>query len=291
MTNFHSFKEIPKKNKEDIKYINSGFNKFDNKVGGFQKGQVSIWSGLNASGKTNFLTQECIEYYKQNYRTAIFSGEMPAYAIQNMIYNQYAGSIRLTKHTQKEFYYLKEEEVKSYIDDIMDDYLFIYKNEKGSKVANVLQSMREIIKSKKIDVLLVDNLMALDLRAYDGDKNEKQKHFILELTKLAEELNVHVHVVMHPRKSMGFLRKEDIAGSQDLSNAAHNVFIVHRVNKDFKSRAVDSLGTEMKTFFEFDGVIEVCKNRNEGVMDWFMGMYFDRPSKKFSTTQTEKKYM
>ena len=33
---------------------------------------------------------------------------------------------------------------------------------------------------------------------------------------------------------MGFLRKDDISGTADLTNAVDNVFIVHRVNNDFK---------------------------------------------------------
>jgi len=299
---FFNFKEIKRVNKEDIDYIKSGFRIFDESVGGFQRGQVSIWSGLNGCGKTNVLTQQALEYFKQKHKTVIFSGEMPSYSIKNMIYQQFAGSKNLTHHHKVDYYYLandaKGARLKDIIDDLINDKIFIYNNDRGTKVETVINSIEQLVINKKIHVVILDNLMALDLRGLGGDKNERQKLFIDIISKLAKRLKIHIHVVMHPRKTMGFLRKEDIAGSSDLANMAENVFIVHRNNSDFKKRFREEKGRGPIIDFVLttDNIIEVCKNRNEGVQDLFVGLKFNRQSKTFSTmvpkmTPQERTYM
>ena len=294
--NFYNFKDVRRRNKEDINYIKSGIPTFDNKVGGFQKGQVSIWSGLNASGKTNVLNQQCIEYFKQGYNTVMFSGEMPAWSIKNMLYQQYAGKERLTHLEEYDSWVLANDKegvtIKNYIDDLFDDKLFIYKNDKGTAFATVLNSIEYMVQEKNIDVVILDNLMAIDISSMQGDRNDKQKIFISKLSEISKKLDIHIHVVMHPRKTTGFLRKEDIAGSADLSNTADNVFIVHRVNNDFKTRFKEMFNAKKEAIESLhDGVIEICKNRNDGVQDLFIPLHFHRESKTFSERPNERKYM
>ena len=54
--------------------------------------------------------------------------------------------------------------------------------------------------------------------------------------------------VAHPRKSVGFLRLDDISGSADIANAVENAFIVPQ-NNDFRKRSKEMFGGKMKTLF------------------------------------------
>ena len=137
---------------------------------------------------------------------------------------------------------------------------------------------------------MLDNLMALQLDGIDGDKNTKQKNFILQICALAKEKNVHIIMVAHPRKQNDFLRKESISGTADLTNAVDNVFIVHRCNMDFETKG--------KLFFGeirindimnrgYGNVLEVCKNRSLGVVDLLVPMYYEIESRRFKNELAE----
>jgi hypothetical protein len=97
--------------------------------------------------------------------------------------------------------------------------------------------------------------------------------------------------VAHPRKSLGFLRTDDISGSGDLTNAVHNVFIVHRVNTDFINKSREMFGwKEDDEVYQASNVIEVCKNRDLGVQDYFVGLNYEIESKRFLNEKFETKH-
>ena len=61
------------------------------------------------------------------------------------------------------------------------------------------------------------------------------------LTCLAKEMNIHIHIVAHPNKSGTFLRPNNISGSGHIPDLAQNVFILHRINRDFAVNAKEFL--------------------------------------------------
>lgn len=94
----------------------------------------------------------------------------------------------------------------------------------------------EWVQSEKADVVIIDNLMALDVPLTSADKYDMQSQIVKRFSLMAKQLNIHVHFICHPRKTEAFLRKNDISGTADITNTADNVFMVHRVNADFMTR-------------------------------------------------------
>ena len=289
----NNFKDIKKVDKSSYEYIKSGINLFDKKIGGFIKGQISVWSGLNGSGKSAFLNQQVIEYVNQGYKVLLFSGELLDYSLQNIIYRLMAGRRNLVPSSNKIYYYVKDEEVKNNIDNYLDGKVYIYNNDYGTKANEIMQTIISAKEELDIDIVILDNLMTLDLRVYDKDKYEAQSLFSKELANLTKKLNIHTHIVAHPRKVTGYLRKMDISGSADLSNAVDNVFVIHRVNSDFKreySLFRDGKQGDGTTIFDsYDSVIEICKNREEGVIDYFVPLYFEPITKQFVEEKGKEK--
>lgn len=139
-------------------------------------------------------------------------------------------------------------------------------------------------------MVIIDNMMSLDVTGIGGEKYEKQTSLVIALCELAKQYNVHIHFVAHPRKAIGFLRKTDISGTADLTNAADNVFIVHRVNRDFKQATKQDLGfKDDNILYQFSNVVEICKNRDLGVQDQFVGTIFEPESKRFKNSTMEVK--
>lgn len=277
---FLQIKDIKQQERNSIISIPSGFRELDNKIVGFNLGEVSLWSGLNASGKSSILGQAALNAIDRGFPTAMYSGELTPRRVRLWMMLQASGRQYNEKGDKQDFYYTPKS-IQAYIENWMYNKFWLYNNDYGNKADQLLKDMEGILK-RGVKCFILDNLMALDTFAYTGDKYEQQKQLILDICAFAKRNEVHIHIVAHPRKSSGFLRKIDVAGTADLTNAVDNVFIVHRVNDDFRKFAGEFFGHERASqYFCFGNVIEVCKNRDLGIMDYQVGLYYETESKRF----------
>lgn len=271
-------------------FIKSNFVNVDKKINGFALGELSIWSGSNGSAKSTILGQMAIEAINQGYNVAMFSGELTDKRLLNWLTLQCAGKNRISKNQEKNYYFVQS----NYKDTILkwlDGKLFIYDNTFGNKATDILQSVRDCIDKHNIKMVILDNLMSMNLSSYGDQKYDVQTKLVTELSALAKEKNVHIHFVCHPRKSLSFLRKNDISGTADLTNIADNVIIIHRVNVDFKTKTKDTFGwSDNNELYQFTNIIEICKNREYGVEDEFIGLFFEIESKRLLNYNGEMKY-
>lgn len=270
--------------------VPSGINQLDQRIMGFNKGELSVWSGSNGCGKSSLLSQLAIESIETGRRVALYSGELRADRVMNWIHLQCAGKKNVIS-TQYANFYTVQEDIRVKVNRWLEGKLFVYNNAHSSKVEEVVAAVKECIEVNKIDVIIIDNLMSLDLSSVSGEKYEKQTNLVLALTQLCKLMNVVIHFITHPRKTMMFLRKNDISGTADITNAADNVFLVHRCNTDFKKGIKEYLGIkDDHPLLRYDNVIEICKNRDLGVSDEFIGMYFEKETKRFMNSSTEFKH-
>lgn len=286
---FLHLSDIENIDRSKIVSIPTGIRELDKKIIGLNKGETTLWSGKNSSGKSAVLNQVMLNAVDKGFRIAIFSGELTPNRLKQWIWLQSAGR-QYTKPTQYENAFYVPKETGEKIDKWCADKIEIYNNEYGNDFAQILADFKEVIKDNNIDMVIMDNLMSLNLSMFSGDKLQQQTEFILKIVEMAHQYNVAVNVVCHPRKSMPnmFLRKEDISGSADLTNAVENVFIVHRVNRDFIKSAKEFFGEqEVEKYKDFGNVIEVCKNRDLGVQDYMVGLYYENESKRFLNEKFE----
>lgn len=284
---FLCLSDIERIDRSKIVTIPSGLIELDKKIIGFNKGELSIWSGNNASGKSTLLGQLCLNACEKGFKAMIYSGELTPNRMKDWLHLQAAGR-QYTKPSQYEYLYFTPTNIQTRIDLWLKDKLFIYNNRYGNEFNQMLTELRQVIKEKQIDVIVLDNLMSMDLYEISDTENRQQTKAILQLADFVKEMNVHIHLVAHPRKSTGFLRKIDIAGSGNLANAVDNIFIVHRVNNDFVRNAGDFFGLQVAAQYStFSNVIEVCKNRDLGVMDYLVGLFYEIESKRFLNERYE----
>lgn len=269
--------------------IKTGIDALDKKLIGMNKGELSIWSGGNGSGKSTFLSQIALESICRNFNVAMFSGELTSNRAKSWLQLQAAGRAHTKLSDNGVSYYVPREKADA-IDEWAADKLWIYNNQYGIKVNSVIDDFVRHIEQHQTDVVIIDNLMSLDLSEMRGEKYDRQTTLVLTLSEFAKKYNVHIHFVCHPRKPVGFLRKSDISGSADLTNAADNVFMMHRVNQDFLRLGGEFLGqTEIKKYEDFTNVIEIMKNRDLGVSDEFIGVYYEPESKRMLNFRQENK--
>lgn len=277
---FLNLYEIEAIDRSAIVSIPSGIIELDNRIVGYNLGEVSLWSGNNASGKSTLLQQFALTAVQAGFKSALFSGELTANRVKQWILQQAAGRQYTKKSGYADSYYCPKQ-IGDQIDEWLKDRLFIYNNKYGNKIMPLLDDIKEIIK-KGVQCIILDNLMSIDILEMEGDKYSKQTSLILTICNFAKEQNVHIHIVAHPRKATGFLRKTDVSGTADLTNAVDNVFITHRVNNDFKTNAKDFFTAEVASrYFGFGNVIEVCKNRDLGIQDYLAGVFYEIESRRF----------
>jgi KaiC/GvpD/RAD55 family RecA-like ATPase len=286
---FFSPMQIKPVKRDSSQVVPSGIDLLDRRIIGFNFSELSVWSGSNGSGKSSVLSQLTIESISNGFKVALFSGELREDRVLNWLQIQACGK-KHSQSTKYENYYTVPDGIKSKVNKWLEGKLYIYNNQKGTKVEEVLLALDKCITEHGIKVVVIDNLMSLDLTSVNGEKWDRQTNLVIALSQLAKKRNVVIHFVAHPRKSIGFLRKTDISGTADITNLADNVFIVHRVNTDFKRSIKEYLGVkDGNPIMSYDNVIEICKNRDLGVSDEFVGLYFEKESKSFLNTQKETK--
>jgi replicative DNA helicase len=286
---FLRLQDIEVVDRSKIVSIKTGIDALDRKIIGMNKGELSIWSGGNGSGKSTFLSQLALETIERGFRVAMFSGELTSNRAKSWLQLQAAGRQNTLLSDNNISYYVPKAKAEA-IDIWAADKLWLYNNQYGIKVNSVIDDFKKHFEEYDTDVVIIDNLMSLDLTEIKGEKYDRQTALVLMLSELAKAYNVHIHFVCHPRKPVGFLRKSDISGSADLTNAADNVFMMHRVNNDFLRLGGEFLGkTEIEQYKEFSNVIEIMKNRDLGVSDDFVGLYFEPSSKRMLNEKHENK--
>lgn len=278
---------IKKVDLSKIDGVKTGVVELDRSIVKLHYGEVTVLSGGNASGKSSFLNTLILNIANQGVPSALWSGELPEPILKAWIQMVAAGktNLRVSKFGDGKFFI--PQNIGDQIDKWLDNLLFIYNTEYGNQWEQLLADM-EVMYNAGIKVFILDNLMAMNIDLLEGDKNNKQKTVILKVKEFAKKKNVHVILVAHPRKSMAFLRKNDISGTADLTNAVDNIFIMHRVNNDFLRTGEDYFGKgQMKRFEGYGNVLEVCKNRMYGIVDLFVGMHYELESRRFKNTIDE----
>jgi archaellum biogenesis ATPase FlaH len=284
---FLQLSEIESIDRSEIISIPSGFQMLDKKIIGFNKGEVTLWSGKNGSAKSTVINQIMLNGINKGFKFALYSGELTGFRVKNWITLQAAGR-QFNAPTNWEGVYVTPKNISDKIAEWLNGKLWIYNNYYGNNFEQLLVEINELIEREGVDSIVLDNLMTLDILSLDGFQNEKQSTLIKRICTLAKEKNIHIHIIAHPRKAVGFLRKDDISGTSDLSNAVDNVIICHRNNVDFQKNVLDFFPKEMGTFLdEYTNYIEVCKNRDLGIVDYIVGLFFEVESKRLLNERHE----
>ena len=272
---------------EQCEFIRTGIKKLDQSIQGLILGATSIWTGTNGSNKSGTIGQIALNVIdSKQCKVGIFSGELPDKRFKRWLYMQASGKDHNVKK-KNDFgeeidFYETPLPLKQKITNWLDDWLYLYDNKVGFEIEQVGNSIVDLLKKdNKVKLIFIDNLFVLGLGKLSDDKWEAQKQLILRMTRIAQQYNVHIGFICHPTKLKSLIRKEDVSGSSDITNCADNVFILHRNTADFKSRSKEFFGwTDNHPIFEYDNQIEIAKDRENGAIENFIGLYYEKESKR-----------
>lgn len=214
----------------------TGIHALDNATGGMLMGDLSVWTGKRGEGKSTICTQLLLEAIDQGKSVCAYSGEIPAERFKYIVNLQAAGSRlvneRDDKATGRSVQYLP----RAILDKAEAWYngkFWLYDNRvvESDEAESIIRLFEMAYRRYDCRVFLVDNLMTVSTCRNDRDYYQLQADFTIRLRKLAEKLNAHIHLVVHPRK--GEIRDGDaVGGLSTITNIACNVFSMQRVQED-----------------------------------------------------------
>lgn len=267
-------------NLRDLPKIRTGIRPLDRVCGGLLRGHVVLLSGKRGEGKSTFMSQLVAEAIEQDNAVFVYSGELPNYHFKNWLDLQIAGANHICTVTNdygdKE-YYLTDGCVKK-INAWYYDKAFIFDNSAVSddEYEGLIKVMVDAICRYDIKLVCIDNLMT----AMDGDPNtdiyRQQSAFVKKLENLAQQYDVAIILVAHPKKSNAAFDNDTVSGSSDITNAVSFVFNYQRAND----------GNEC------DSYLMVTKNRMNGKLmtgDNAIPLYYSEKSKRISANPNEVK--
>jgi archaellum biogenesis ATPase FlaH len=283
-----SMKDVKRVDITELLSIPTGYHELDKKIIGLFAGELTVLSGLNASGKTSWLNCLALNVIQKGFKVGIWSGEMQDWRFQGWLNQMAAGKNYVRKKEGFENFYYAPHGVCDKINEWVDDKLFLYNNSYGSKWEQLFNDIKELVEKEGVQMIVLDNLAALCIDGYDSGTYANQTKFILDVKDYAKQKNIHVILVAHPRKQNDFLRKESISGTADLTNIADNVFLIHRVGNDFEKRAGEFFGAnKVVDYMQYSNVLEVAKNRQMGIVDHLVGMFYEVESRRLKNSVAE----
>ena len=275
--------EIEDEDRSKIVSIPSGIVQYDKECCGFDKPSLNIWSGNNGSAKSTLLNQIAINAVNNGFKVAIYSGELRGKKMKRWLILQAAGKQYNKKSNYNSYDYYTPNNIKDKIVEWFQGKLYNYNTKYSHNIEQVCLEVEKLVKEHQIDMLIMDNLSCLDIDELDGSINEQQKAAIKMLLRMTERMEIATHVVVHPKKSELYLRKNDVSGAKTLTDLADCVFFVHRWNQDTQKAAKEFLQPQVFSdlcSFETTNIVEVIKHREFGEAEGHIYKLFYEPESR-----------
>lgn len=245
--------------------LSTPWERVDNILKGWRAGELTIWSGRNGAGKSTILNQVILNIALKGEKSCIYSGEMSPERYLRWAIIQHKESNDLSPFSINDS--LEWMSGKIYILNISDTIT----------PDKLIEDFEYAARRYDCRHFVIDSLMKVGLN--ENDEYNQQKQFVSRLVDFAKKLNVHVHLVAHPRKTVTDQDepgKVDIKGSSHITDLAFNVIVLYRPDDEQKAKArkKGKIASDMQLFIK--------KNREFGV-EGKVHFWFDINSKKFNS--------
>lgn len=239
----------------------------------FRPGEVTMWAGSNGSGKSMVLSFCSLAWMKAGDRVAIASFEMKPLKLLERYSHQFS------KGSQP------SAEAVSHMFDWMHGRLWFYDQQGTVRPEQVFAVMRYAADKLKAQHFIVDSLMKC---VRGEDDYNAQKDFVDELTTIARDTGMHVHMVHHVKKPSDEAARPsryDAKGSGSISDQVDNALMVWRNRpkeriEERQDRGESLTARELEALDQPDVTIGVDKQRN-GDWEGTIALWFHKAAKQY----------
>jgi twinkle protein len=182
-------------------------------------GELTVWTGYSGHGKSMVLNYIILHLLKQQ-KCLIASFEMTPKSTLSRFIRQSLGSDNPTESFIEEFL------------TKVDGKLWLYDQLGSTNPNKVLSVIYYGAEQLGIKHFVIDSLMKCSI---NEDDYNSQKKFVDQLCIASRDLNIHIHLVVHSRKTIDEMNhtpsKFDVMGSSNITNLADNVCSIFRNKK------------------------------------------------------------
>ncbi|CDR95746.1 DNA polymerase I, putative [Babesia bigemina] len=190
---------------------------------GHRRGELTVWTGATGSGKTTILSQLSLDYCMQGVSTLWGSFEINNVRLAKTMLRQFSG--RNLETSLEDFNY--------YADKFSELPLRFMKFHGSTSIDQVIDAMDYAVYVHDVRHIIIDNLqfMLSGQNSRVGEIWEIQNKAIEKFRRFATNKNVHVSLVVHPRKEADgtALGMSSVFGSVKSTQEADNVLILQNV--------------------------------------------------------------
>ena len=194
----------------------------------FRKGEVTLWGGQNGHGKSQIVSQIVLSLIGQEEKVVIASFEMKPVITMQRLARMWIGMNPFSPEFQGNKGIAALDDMYDQFCEWTDGKLWLYDQMGTAEADNVIGMARYAAKELHVTHIVIDNLAkCID---FEDDYNG-QKTFVNELTSIARDYNVHVHLVHHlkkPANENALPDKHDMKGSGSITDQVDNVMLVWR---------------------------------------------------------------
>lgn len=247
----------------------------------FRKGEVTVWAGQNGHGKSLVTSMVALSLIGQEQKICIASFEMKPHMTVQRMARMYAGMNPFSPEFQGR-------EGVNAIDSLYDQFggwvdkrLWIYDQQGTADRELVIGMVRYCATELGLHHVVIDNLAKV---VTGEDDYNAQKSFVDEMTAVARDCQIHIHIVHHlkkPSKETDLPDKNDLKGSGAIADQVDNIILVFRNKAKEIAMRTGKSGDKGQ---EPDQVLFIRKQRNyEGSGDGEpqINLWFDMDSQQY----------
>ncbi|MBA3589699.1 DnaB-like helicase C-terminal domain-containing protein [Methylibium sp.] len=242
----------------------------------FRPGEVTLWGGVNGHGKSLMTGMAALSLMSQGERVCIASFEMKPKRTLERMARQWGREDPGAEWLDAEAALRSFEDLYGQFGDWTDGKLWLYDQQGTVNADTMISVARYCAKELGITHLFIDSLMKC-VRGEDDFNG--QKAFLDELTSLARDCNVHIHLVHHIRKLSSeedTPDKTDVKGSGSITDQIDNLLLVWRNKKKERERQAGKMVSDS----EPDALL-ICDKQRNGEWEGRIGLWFDKQSQQF----------
>ena len=241
----------------------------------FRPGEVTVWAGLNGSGKSMLTGQVALSLIKQEQRVCVASFEMkPKVSLKRLI-RQFSGIPIDATGPMPAPVSTRIEAIRRF-KQFSEKHLWFYDQQGTAKPEIIIAMCKFCAEELQMNHIFIDNLMKV---VKGEDDYNAQKDFVDQVTGVARDYNMHIHLVHHIRKlasDEARPSKSDLRGSSSITDQVDNVLILWRNKK--KEHEIQR--GDLSNAHVADAILMCEKQRNGEHEDWF-DLWFNRTSYQF----------
>lgn len=243
----------------------------------FRPGEVTVWGGANGQGKSLVTGQVVLSLCAQGERACVASFEMkPMKTLERMARQWSAFNVTDPAFQGNDEAMLQFLDLYGQFSEWTDGKLWLYDQQGTVTARQVCAVARYCAVEKGITHFVVDSLMKCV--ASEDDYNG-QKMFVDELTAIARDHSIHIHLVHHIKKPTDESHKPtkyDFKGTGAITDQVDNVIAVWRNKTKEKNRAAGKMVADM----EPDALL-ICDKQRNGEWEGQIGLWFDQTSMQY----------